>query len=391
MINTIDLLECYKINKFDFFTGVPCSFLTPIINHITSDNSNSRKYIGAASEGESLAIAAGAWLTGKNTVVMCQNSGLGNAVNPLTSLNAVFKIPTMMLVTWRGYPEKIDEPQHQLMGKITPSLLSIMEIPYELLPINIDLFKKSLEINKRKIEESRLPFVYLLKDNIIDKCEQNIETFKKIENPIGIGEIYNLLEHSKLSRRIDVLERILSLIGRDVPIIISTGKGGRELYKLSDREQHFYMVGSMGCASPLGLGVALNINSNVLVLDGDGALLMKLGAMATIGAYKPKHLIHVLLDNGVHDSTGGQETVSKQIDFAKISIACGYRNTYKCDSISGFEKALKDSINKVGPSFIHMSILPGSITNLGRPEISPQDVALRFKAFLSSTRNDLIL
>ncbi|WP_432413672.1 phosphonopyruvate decarboxylase [Pantoea allii] len=389
MINAIDILECYKLNKFDFFTGVPCSFLTQIINHITSNDSISRSYIGAANEGESVAIAAGAWLAGKNTVVMCQNSGLGNAVNPLTSLNAVFKIPTMMLVTWRGYPEKLDEPQHQLMGKITPYMLSTMEIPYEIFPHDIETFKKSLALNKNKIDESRLPFVYLLKDNIMTTCEENIATSESNEN--SAGKIYDFLERKKLSRRIEVLERMLSLIGNDVPIIVSTGKGGRELYTLSDREQHFYMVGSMGCASPLGLGVALNIDNYVLVLDGDGALLMKLGAMATIGAYKPKNLIHVLLDNGVHDSTGGQETVSKKIDFAAISIACGYRNTYKCDSLSGFEKALQNSINKIGPSFIHMSILPGSITNLGRPEISPQDVALRFKTFLRSRRNAVIL
>ncbi|MBU9848609.1 phosphonopyruvate decarboxylase, partial [Rahnella aceris] len=309
MINAIDILECYKLNKFDFFTGVPCSFLTQIINHIASNEAISRSYIGATNEGESVAIAAGAWLAGKNTVVMCQNSGLGNAVNPLTSLNAVFKIPTMMLVTWRGYPGKLDEPQHQLMGKITPYMLSTMEIPYEIFPHDIETFKRSLTLNKNKIDESRLPFVYLLKDNIITTCEENIVTSESNEN--SAGKIYDFLERKKLSRRIEVLERMLSLIGNEVPIIVSTGKGGRELYTLSDREQHFYMVGSMGCASPLGLGVALNIDNYVLVLDGDGALLMKLGAMATIGAYKPKHLIHVLLDNGVHDSTGGQETVSK--------------------------------------------------------------------------------
>ncbi|MGC0848826.1 phosphonopyruvate decarboxylase [Pantoea agglomerans] len=389
MINAIDILECYKLNKFDFFTGVPCSFLTQIINHIASNEAISRSYIGATNEGESVAIAAGAWLAGKNTVVMCQNSGLGNAVNPLTSLNAVFKIPTMMLVTWRGYPGKLDEPQHQLMGKITPYMLSTMEIPYAIFPHDIETFKRSLTLNKNKIDESRLPFVYLLKDNIITTCEENIVTSESNEN--SAGKIYDFLERKKLSRRIEVLERMLSLIGNEVPIIVSTGKGGRELYTLSDREQHFYMVGSMGCASPLGLGVALNIDNYVLVLDGDGALLMKLGAMATIGAYKPKHLIHVLLDNGVHDSTGGQETVSKKIDFAAISIACGYRNTYKCDSLSGFEKALQNSINKIGPSFIHMSILPGSITNLGRPEITPQDVALRFKTFLRSRGNGVIL
>ncbi len=176
---------------------------------------------------------------------------------------------------------------------------------------------------------------------------------------------------------------MLAAIPDEVPVIVTTGKTGRELFTLADREQHIYQVGSMGCASPMGLGVALTTGRRTVVLDGDGAALMKLGSLATIGAYQPAGLVHVLLDNGVHDSTGGQATVSPYVDFAAVALACGYRRAFVCDSATGFAEAFALALAADGPVLVHARILPGSLEKLGRPTIAPHEVAQRFRGFLA--------
>ena len=165
----------------------------------------------------------------------------------------------------------------------------------------------------------------------------------------------------------------------------TTGKCGRELFTLADRPQHLYQVGSMGCASAMGLGVALHTPRPVVVLDGDGAALMKLGNLATIGSRAPANLVHVVLDNGVHDSTGGQATVSPNVDFAAVALACGYASGASADSLAGFERALAATHTEPGPHLIHVRIAPGSLANLGRPTIKPPEVARRFRQFLTGT------
>jgi phosphonopyruvate decarboxylase len=183
--------------------------------------------------------------------------------------------------------------------------------------------------------------------------------------------------------RAAVLERFLGLVPSDAAVIATTGKCGRELFTLDDREQHLYLVGSMGGASAVGLGLALNTPRPVVVLDGDGAALMKLGNLATIGAYAPRNLIHVVLDNGVHDSTGGQPTVSSNVDFSAVAGAVGYPSAWHSDGLDGFERAFSVALGQVGPHFIHVKIAPGSMDNLGRPTVKPHDVARRFKEFVN--------
>jgi phosphonopyruvate decarboxylase len=183
-----------------------------------------------------------------------------------------------------------------------------------------------------------------------------------------------------------VLQRFLTLTDDATAVIATTGKCGRELFTLADRRQHLYQVGSMGGASAMGLGVALNTPQPVVVLDGDGAALMKLGNLATIGAYRPDNLLHILLDNGVHDSTGGQATVSASVDFAAVALACGYSYAASCRSLEGFETALRQASRRKeisGPALIHMRIVPGSLAKLGRPTVGPEVVARRFQAFLN--------
>ena len=183
--------------------------------------------------------------------------------------------------------------------------------------------------------------------------------------------------------RAAVLERFLAIVPEEAAVVATTGKCGRELFTLADREQHLYQVGSMGGASGMGLGIALNSPRPVVVLDGDGAALMKLGSLATIGAHAPERLIHVILDNGVHDSTGGQATVSASVDFAGVALACGYRSAAVCASLNGFEAAFREALATRGPALIHARIAPGSMEKLGRPTVRPPEVARRFRAFLA--------
>ncbi|NQV55100.1 MAG: phosphonopyruvate decarboxylase [Rhodospirillales bacterium] len=377
MIEADDFIVPASERGYNFYTGVPCSFLTPFINRTIS--SDLTDYVGAASEGEAVAIAAGAWLAGRKTVVMCQNSGLGNCVNPITSLNFPFRIPTLLITTWRGQPGVSDEPQHELMSQITQSLMELIRVRCLTFPRSKDGVAPILDAAEKVMDESGLPFGLIMEKGAVADAalEQAVE-----EIPEG-GILEDRVSGDGATTRYQTLEALLGEADDTAAIIATTGKCGRELFTISDRKQHLYQVGSMGCASGMGLGVALNSNNKVIVLDGDGAALMKLGALATIGAYHPKNLIHIVLDNGSHDSTGGQATVSPKVDFAGVAASCGYQTAWTCDDLAGFKEAMAAANSSDGPHFIRMMIGPGSIDNLGRPTVSPAEVALRFKNFLA--------
>jgi phosphonopyruvate decarboxylase len=373
-----DFLSPARARGFDFYSGVPCSFLTSMINRVISDRS--LDYVGAASEGEAVAIAAGAWLAGRRTVVMCQNSGLGNTVNPLTSLNFPFRIPTLMIVTWRGQPGLHDEPQHELMGQITAGILDTMRIPHRPFPTAKDDIAGALDAAEAEMKKSSLPFAYIMaKDSV---AAEKLNEPRLPPRPKGIRE--DFVTGGTPPARSDVLKHLLALVSQDAAVIATTGYCGRELFTLDDRKQHLYQVGSMGCASGMGLGVALNAKRKVIVLDGDGAALMKMGTLATIGARAPENLIHIVLDNGVHESTGGQATVSPSVDFAGVALACGYATGARVDSIDGFETAFKKALGTKGPHIVHARLTPKVMDNLGRPTVKPPEVAQRFKDFLAS-------
>jgi phosphonopyruvate decarboxylase len=366
---------------FDFVAGVPCSFLTPWL--IALNASSAMVHVGAASEGEAVAIAAGAWLAGRKTVVFCQNSGLGNAVNPLTSLNFPFRIPTLLLVTWRGQPGIKDEPQHVLMGQITQALLDVIRVPWCDFPNEVRDLSAMLNAATAKMNDSSLPFASVVRKDSLGGDEPPAALRSTVY--LQGGHCIDLLDNTALPTRIAALERFLAVAPERATIIATTGKCGRELFTLCDRPQHLYQVGSMGCASAMALGVALNTKSSVVVLDGDGSALMKLGNMSTIGAHAPKNLIHVILDNNAHDSTGGQPTSSQSVDFAHVALSCGYRSAIKTNNLSGFETGLSTAFNTPGPTLIHVQIQVGSLDPLARPTIAPHEVAQRFREFL---RND---
>ncbi len=376
MLEAGAVLQAAGASGFSFYTGVPCSFLTPLINRVASDRT--LDYVAAASEGEAVAIAAGAWLGGRQTVVMCQNSGLGNAINPLTSLNTPFRIPTLLIVTWRGQPGLADEPQHALMGEITHQLLDTMRLGHAPFPQTAAALGPAFAHAQSEMDRTGLPFTF-----VMQKGDLADETLDEPARPAPAqGARTDLREHGPRPARAVILARLLQAVPPDAPVIATTGKTGRELFTLQDRAQHLYQVGSMGGAAPMGAGLALATGRRTIVLDGDGAALMKLGAMATIGAYQPAGLLHILLDNGVHDSTGGQATVSASVDFAGVALSCGYAHAFSCDSAAGFAAAFSASLALVGPVLLHVRIRPGSMEKLGRPTVAPHEVARRFRDFV---------
>lgn len=376
MIEADAFLDAASARGTTFYTGVPCSYLTPLINRAASRRGV--PYVGAASEGEAVAIAAGAWLGGRGACVMMQNSGLGNAVNPLTSLNQPFRIPALLVVTWRGEPGFKDEPQHGLMGRITQDLLRVIEVPQGVFPRGDAEVAPALDAAAAVLAEGR-PYALVVHEGSVSGAGLD-EPPRTLPGP---GRFTDLRSHGPRPARAGLLERLLATVPADAAVVATTGKCGRELFTLADRDAHLYQVGSMGCASGMGLGVALATGGRVLVLDGDGAALMKLGTLATIGAQQPGGLLHVLLDNGVHDSTGGQATASPGVDFPAVALACGYRAAWACDDAPGFEAALRAALAATGPVLVHARIRPGSMAALGRPTVAPHEVAQRFRAFLA--------
>jgi phosphonopyruvate decarboxylase len=375
-IEAKSFLDAALSRGFDFFTGVPCSFLTPFIN--ATINAAEFDYVGATSEGEAVGIAAGAYLAGRLPVVMSQNSGLGNMVNPLTSLNYPFRLPALLIVTWRGEPGLKDEPQHELMGEITHALLGTMRIAHRPFPKTEADIAPALDAARAHFDETSLPFALVMEKGSV--ADVALEASAPRSKPTcSVAD----LSGGAPPTRHDALRLIHERFPTE-PIVATTGKAGRELFTLGDRENQIYLVGSMGCASAVALGVSRVTGRRTIVVDGDGAALMKLGALATVGAYAPSGLVHILLDNGVHDSTGGQATVSEGVDFSGIAASCGYRTaTAAADEVS-IARALDQIDGAEGPHFIHVRIQPGSIAKLGRPTVKPADVAARFRRFLAA-------
>ncbi|WP_100551360.1 phosphonopyruvate decarboxylase [Caedibacter taeniospiralis] len=343
-----------------FFTGVPCSYLTPLINEVIATEVTD--YVIASSEGDALAMASGAWLAGKLGLVMCQNSGLGNMINPLTSLNAPFNIPVLLLITWRGKPGEPDEPQHEVMGKITTGLLDLMGIQWSYFPETEAEVLASLDKAMSVMGNAHCPYALILQ-------KDSFKTGKPAPK---------VVEDAHLPTREEVLSTFLKSLPDEVSVIATTGKTGRELYTLQDHSKHFYCVGSMGYANALAHGVALNSKKPVFVIDGDGAAIMHLGNLTSIGASAPSNLVHVILDNGTYDSTGAQATVSEYVDFAALAKSLGYKKQFRCSSLRDFSNALK-TVDSGGPALIHLKIKSGSMKNLGRPAVKPHEIARRLR------------
>ena len=371
MIQASQFVEPAKQLGFDFWAGVPCSYLTPFINYTIGDTGLT--YVSSANEGDAVAAASGAVLGGHRAVAMMQNSGLGNAISPLTSLNHVFKIPVLLIITLRGEPGQPDEPQHELMGQVTQELLETMGIPWSWFPEQEQDIEGVLESAVAHMDTNGKPYALVMRKGAV--APYSLQQNSGFQNQAGNIHERTTTAAPDFPTRHTVLRELVA--GTDVTetvLIASTGFAGRELYAIEDSPNQLYMVGSMGCASSLGLGLSMvRPDKKIIVVDGDGAALMRMGNFATVGAYAGSNFYHLLLDNQVHESTGGQATVSAAVDFPAIATACGYRNVYPSGSI----EQLSDFLESDAPAFMHMRTQRGVPDGLPRPAVKPVDVARR--------------
>jgi phosphonopyruvate decarboxylase len=372
MIDAQAFGESLKKLGYDFYSGVPCSFLKDLINY----SINECDYVMAANEGDAVAICAGAQVAGRKTVVLMQNSGLGNAVSPLTSLNSVFRIPVLGFVSLRGEPGLQDEPQHELMGVITDTMLAAMKIDYEFL--SEDQGQSAAQLARADaVIGSGKPFFFIVRKGTFSKVE-----LKESRRPDA---------RAGLPTRNAMLRAARDAAPADALFVATTGFTGRELYELGDTDNNFYLVGSLGCASSFGLGLSLaKPDKKVIVIDGDGAMLMRMGALAVNAWYRPARMLHILLDNNAHESTGGQFTVSPGVDYPALAAACGYRTVVRAETEEALARAVKEWSREGGLAFVYAPISQGAPDKLGRPKTKPYEVARRFGSFIkqANTREE---
>ncbi|ADN02500.1 phosphonopyruvate decarboxylase [Spirochaeta thermophila] len=349
---------------FDFYSGVPCSFLKSLINYAI----NECEYVMAANEGDAVAICAGARLGGRKAVVLMQNSGLGNAVSPLTSLTSIFRIPVLGFVSLRGEPGLGDEPQHELMGTITDEMLSTMKIPWEYLSDAVDEAVSQLDRAEECLSRGE-SFFFIVKKG----------TF----SPVPLKSERQKAQDSSLPDRVSMLQAVREARSEDTLLLATTGFTSRELYTLGDEERNFYMVGSLGCLSSFALGLNLVRPSHgIIALDGDGSLLMRTGAMAVVAAYRPQKLLHILFNNEAHESTGGQSTVSPTVDWENLARGFGYPEVYAVQTPEELKRVVNEWESQGGLAFVHVRIRQGTLPDLGRPKVKPFEVAKRIAHFI---------
>ncbi|WP_424446068.1 phosphonopyruvate decarboxylase [Paenibacillus xerothermodurans] len=374
-MSTSDFGEELKKLGFTLFTGVPCSFLKSLINYAI----NECEYVAAANEGDAVAIAAGAYVGGRKPVVLMQNSGLTNAVSPLTSLNYPFRIPTLGFVSLRGEPGIPDEPQHQLMGPITTKMLDLMQVEWQYLSDDLEEARRQLAEADRHIANHRTFFFVVKRGTLGPQDLGPQSSFVRVNQLKKKSSGKN-----QMPARREALSVINALKDRHTVQLATTGVTGRELYEVEDSSNNFYMVGSMGCVSSFGLGLSLaQTGKDVIVIDGDGSLLMRMGSLATNGYYNPSNMLHILLDNNAHDSTGGQSTVSHNVDFIEIAASCGYTKALHVHNLDELAAAMTEWKKTKGLTFLYMKISKSSSADLGRPRIKPYEVKERLQRFLN--------
>lgn len=362
MISPRFFVESLAAMQVDFYTGIPDSLLKNICAYITDCLPKENNVI-AANEGGAIGLAAGYYLaTGKIPVVYMQNSGEGNAVNPLMSLTDkdVYNIPVLLLIGWRGEPGMKDEPQHVKQGKITLDLLKAMDIRYEVLSMNEAECLKQLKKAKAHMEKSLEPFAL-----VISKGTFSDYSLSRKEN-----DDFTLVRET-------AIKIVASSIESDAVVVSTTGMISRELFEYREcmHQSHqcdFLTVGSMGHASQIALGIALQKkNRKVYCFDGDGALLMHLGSVAIIASMHLDNYVHVVFNNGAHDSVGGQPTVALEMDLPKIALACGYVLALSVADEVSLHEALEKVKNVRGPVFLEIKVRKGARKDLGRPTTTP--------------------
>lgn len=365
-----------KIIGSDFYTGVPDSQLKALCNYLMATYGiDPKHHVIAANEGNCTALAAGYHLaTGKIPVVYMQNSGEGNIINPAASLlnDKVYAIPVVFIVGWRGEPGIYDEPQHIYQGEVTVKLLEDMDIA---------TFIIGKETTDDEVEEKMAEFRTILaagKDVAFVIRKGALTDAPKVE--------YSNSNH--MSRE-EIIRHIVKASGED-PIVSTTGKASRELFetRVANGQSHkydFLTVGSMGHSSSIALGVAVNKpEQRIWCVDGDGAVLMHMGAMAVIGANKPKNLIHVVINNGAHETVGGMPTVASKINLVASAYACGYPNAVCVDNFDELDRELEAAKSRKELSLIEVKCSIGAREDLGRPTTSALENKQNFMDYLKT-------
>ena len=372
MIRPSFFYDTLKGFGIDFYAGVPDSLLKNLCAYIT-DHADERHNIIAANEGAAVGLAAGHYLaTGQPACVYMQNSGEGNIINPLASLTdpEVYNIPVLLLIGWRGRPGVHDEPQHIKQGKVTTGLLNVMGVNYEVLSKEEDKAAKQIEEAAKALTNKEVFALVIEKDTFEDYKLQNVE-----------------LNDLTMSRE-EAIWAVAAALGEKDSIVSTTGMISRELFEYrtsmnQGHERDFLTVGSMGHASQIALGIALaKSDRKVWCFDGDGAAIMHMGSMAIVASKAPKNYVHVLFNNGAHDSVGGQPTVGLKIDLPAVAKAVGYHHTYSVSTKSD----LADVINEIKAyedlALLEVKVRKGNRKDLGRPTTTPIKNKEAFMKFL---------
>ena len=360
-------------NGTDFFAGVPDSLLKNFCAYVT-DNAPAEKHIISANEGSATGLACGYhFATGRIPMIYMQNSGEGNMVNPLMSIADpdVYSVPMLIVIGWRGEPGVHDEPQHVKQGKVTCTLLDAMQVPYEILSENEEDLPAQFEKAYKYIKENNAQYAFVIRKGTFDE-------YKLQKNEAVNGNM----------SREEAIEKIMLSAAPSTAFVSTTGMASRELYELRDKhgmshEKDFLTVGGMGHASQIALTIAMNKKDRqVYCIDGDGAAIMQMGGMATIGSRKPNNYVHFILNNGAHDSVGGQPTVGRQIDLCAIARGCGYENVVKAETPEALETVLKDKKTKEMLTFVEVIVTKGARKDLGRPKSTPIENKKALMSFL---------
>ena len=354
-----DTLKSYGI---DFYTGVPDSLLKSLCAYLTQ-NSESTKNIIAANEGGAIGLAAGHYLATKEIpVVYMQNSGIGNAVNPLLSLadEDVYRIPILLIVGWRGEPNIHDEPQHVKQGKITIPLFDTMGIKNEILATEEQDINAQIKRAVDYMQEKQTSYALIVKKGTFEKYKLSEKTEKYLE-----------LEREK------AVQLVASALDNNSVVISTTGKISRELFeyremKGENHEHDFLTVGSMGHSSQIALGIALaQEDRKIYCFDGDGAIIMHMGSLGIVGDLAPKNFYHILFNNGAHDTVGGQPTIGFNINFIQIAHHLGYKSVISVDNENALQSILHSLDTYEAPVFLEIKVRKGSREDLGRPTTTP--------------------
>lgn len=354
----------------DFYTGVPDSQLKALCNYLMNTYGLDKKHhIIAANEGNCTALAAGYHLaTGKVPVVYMQNSGEGNIINPVASLLSpdVYAIPTIFVIGWRGEPGIHDEPQHVYQGKVTCKLLEDMDIAYSIIDkdTTIDDIKNSMKDYLGILAEGK-SVAFVVRKGAFSYDEK-----------VVYANDYSM-------KREEIIQHIVKVSGKD-PIVSTTGKASRELFETREangegHQYDFLTVGSMGHASSIAMGVAINKpDKKIWCIDGDGAVLMHMGSMALVGANKLSNMVHIVINNGAHETVGGMDTVADSIDLSGVAKACGYPNVVCVDNFTDLDRELEIAKERKELSFIEVKCSIGARDDLGRPTTTALENKIAF-------------